>query len=384
MVSTISVTPHAIISRAKQYCYLRERQDYWHFVPHYPYPPEGRRYAIGMQCGGSASTAVCFTLLVHSTHANSDHGGSSEQFILSNSVHPGGKPVYRVMLWYSNPYHFLTGFVEASISNGGLSQPKKFNGGEHPMWLVTDRSPLLSGRESLTGSGMIDAFFDEWLPLFVHECRRQGYFQSKHDELAIKHFVKARSQQKDQNASSCAGEMDMKQYKQILEEADKEAQAYADEMYEEVTSEDGVSTSTGKIGRHLYLDADGNVGGDKLSIQNKQRSCYMDMQHKIVKAKKLNEREQLLKLMNKQMKQAEEERLHLQHVLKLDLKFVEIDADKFAEREWDRRYSSKAKQTVPVVVETPLPAPSNHEDDDERAPAPAENDVPSMSFSGQL
>ena len=25
-------------------------------------------------------------------------------------------PVYRVMLWYNNPYHFFTGFVEASIS----------------------------------------------------------------------------------------------------------------------------------------------------------------------------------------------------------------------------------------------------------------------------
>lgn len=43
------------------------------------------------------------------------------------------------------------------------------------MWLVTSRSPRLSTRgkfsEGFTGVGMIDAFFDYWLPQFVDEVR---------------------------------------------------------------------------------------------------------------------------------------------------------------------------------------------------------------------
>ena len=77
----------------------------------------------------------------------------------------------QVMLWYSNPYHFFTGYVEASISTGGISEPDKFHGGEHPMWLVTSHSPLLNNRKSLVGVGWIDDFFDFWLPFFVKEVR---------------------------------------------------------------------------------------------------------------------------------------------------------------------------------------------------------------------
>ena len=40
------------------------------------------------------------------------------------------------------------------------------------MWLVSGHSPLTAGRLSVTGSGMIDRFFDRWLPLFVDEMRR--------------------------------------------------------------------------------------------------------------------------------------------------------------------------------------------------------------------
>eukprot|EP00959_Pyramimonas_sp_CCMP1952_P317322 6641472-Pyramimonas_sp.AAC.1 len=39
------------------------------------------------------------------------------------------------------------------------------------MWLVTGHSPLLKQRESFTGVGMIDRFFDRWLPRFVDEVR---------------------------------------------------------------------------------------------------------------------------------------------------------------------------------------------------------------------
>jgi hypothetical protein len=122
---------------------------------------------FGMQAGGAAYPAK-FTLLVNVTHADIKAQGSQEQFVLSNSIH---RPVYRVMLWYSNPFHFLTGWVEASISTGGISQPGKNLGGEHPMWLVSGKSFLTSHRDSYTGSGMIDWFFDYWLPVFVHEVR---------------------------------------------------------------------------------------------------------------------------------------------------------------------------------------------------------------------
>merc|ERR1719161_633114 len=41
---------------------------------------------------------------------------------------------------------------------------------------------MTAGRESWTGSGMIDAFFDYWLPVFVHEMRRLTYSQRFQDE----------------------------------------------------------------------------------------------------------------------------------------------------------------------------------------------------------
>jgi len=156
-------TSRIIISRSKQEEHLSQLEHVWDFVPHYPYPPPGRRWANGLQHVGKY-----FHLWVHTTHAISEASGCTEQFVLSNSV---AMPVYRVMLWYSNPYHFFSGFVEASISTGEPSQPDKLHGGEHPMWLITSRSPLLSSRDSSTGVGMIDAFFDYWLPDFV-DCVR--------------------------------------------------------------------------------------------------------------------------------------------------------------------------------------------------------------------
>merc|ERR1712166_519281 len=226
-----------IISRGKQFAYVRCNEDYWNFVPHYPYPPPHRRWAMGLQAGGSCNTPAKFTLLVHATHAISDAGGSegvksTEQFVLSNSVH---SPCYRVMLWYSNPFHFFTGFVEASISNGGDSQPDKFLGGEHPMWLVTGKSPFLSDRDSMTGVGMIDSFFDNWLPIFVHECRRLTHL----DNQMIVH-----------NKS--------------LEDALPIAEKEADALYQEVKDQDGLSVMKKKVGRHLY-DKDG-----KLSVLSRQ------------------------------------------------------------------------------------------------------------------
>lgn len=105
-----------IISQAKQDTPEEtKRIDTWNFVPHYPFPPAHKFWAIGMQ------VATAFSLLVHVTHADAVKdrtNGEQNMFILSNCVE---RPVYRVMLWYNNPFHFLTGYVEASVSNGGKS-----------------------------------------------------------------------------------------------------------------------------------------------------------------------------------------------------------------------------------------------------------------------
>lgn len=84
-------------------------------------------------------SANIVTLLTHSTHAVAEAAGVTEerQFVLSGCTE---RPVWRVMLWYSNPYHFFTGWVEASITHGRPSQVDKVHGGEHPMWLVTTPS----------------------------------------------------------------------------------------------------------------------------------------------------------------------------------------------------------------------------------------------------
>lgn len=211
-----------VISRARHKRERAHRIDLWSFVPHYPYPPADRRWAIGMQAGGTAYPGK-FTLLVHSTHADHARTGTQEQFVLSNSI---ARPVYRVMLWYSNPFHFLTGWVEASISTGLPSQPHKMHGGEHPMWLVSGRTNLTSGRESFTGSGLIDWFFDYWLPVFVHEVRYS---------MLNKMFVKEGKSKED---------------------AHDEALKLADERYQEVTSKDGISEACEKKGRAAYEGKD--------------------------------------------------------------------------------------------------------------------------------
>lgn len=167
-----------IISMTRQERSMQQRINIWSFVPHYPYPPIYRRWALGLQAGGSDYPGK-FTLIVHTTHYDSPYDKYQEEtlgkdappknhYVLSNSCK---RAIYRVMLWYSNPFHFLTGWVEASVSTGEPSQSNKNAGGEHPMWLVTGRTPQVAGRNSWTGSGMIDAFFDYWLPVFVHEMR---------------------------------------------------------------------------------------------------------------------------------------------------------------------------------------------------------------------
>mmetsp|Transcript_100710 Transcript_100710/g.293497 ORF Transcript_100710/g.293497 Transcript_100710/m.293497 type:complete len:474 (+) Transcript_100710:64-1485(+) len=175
-----------IMSRTKQEESLQGALDKWRFVPHYPYPPPWKRWTIGVQAGGNWIPA-CFFLLVHTTHALCKHCDSTEQLVISSSI---AAPLYRVMLWYNNPYHFFTGWVEASITTGKPSQRDKNRGGEHPMWLVTSRSPLLSARGSLTGTGWIDNFFDGWLPRIVDGIRginrSQQAVRDLHEEVISK------------------------------------------------------------------------------------------------------------------------------------------------------------------------------------------------------
>mmetsp|Transcript_15499 Transcript_15499/g.20514 ORF Transcript_15499/g.20514 Transcript_15499/m.20514 type:complete len:441 (+) Transcript_15499:48-1370(+) len=159
-----------LINRTKNTHSTRIRLDMGRFVPHYPYPPPSRNWALGLQAGGNK--LYTSFLLVHTTHFQHEDSiqlRDENALILSNSVEV---PYVRVMLWYNNPYHFVTGYVEAHVSNGRPSQPDKNPAFEHPMWVVTSRSPMLSDRNSWTGIGSIDHFFDSWLPWFVQETRR--------------------------------------------------------------------------------------------------------------------------------------------------------------------------------------------------------------------
>lgn len=169
--SDVANVAREIISQSKQSDRLQHSKDLWSFAPHYPYPPDGRNYAIGIQA--ASNTVAGFFLMVHTTHAlkmNTIEKRDPNYFVFSSSVE---LPVYRVMLWYNNPYHFFTGYVEASISTGGKYQTDKICGGEHPMWILTGRSPMLSCRKSKVGVGAIDHFFDTFLPMFVFEVRKQ-------------------------------------------------------------------------------------------------------------------------------------------------------------------------------------------------------------------
>jgi len=219
-----------IISQARQVRKTANRLNIWSFVPHYPFPPPNRRWALGLQAGGGAYPGK-FTLIVHTTHASSEAKGSTEQFVLSNSC---ALPIYRVMLWYNNPFHFLTGWVEASVSTGMPSQPGKKHGGEHPMWLVCAKTRQASGRDSFTGSGMIDAFFDYWLPVFVHEMRRL------------------------RTLKKLAGHPD----------AEKMALAIADHEYQEVDSKDGISAPKKILDRKNYDAKDTLTEFQKAAAKN--------------------------------------------------------------------------------------------------------------------
>lgn len=137
---------------------LRDRLAPLGFLPHWPHPPEGRRWALGLQVSGVSAQ------LLHATHAA--EGG---HFVLSNSCLV---PAFRTPLWYNNPYHIFTGYAEAQITTGMPSQFDKFRGGEHAMWVLSGHSPLLARRTSLFGVGCIERCAEQWLPRLTYELRR--------------------------------------------------------------------------------------------------------------------------------------------------------------------------------------------------------------------
>lgn len=162
-VDGFDINARKAISRAKHNPSDRQAIDSYFFAPHYPYPPPGRRYAIGMQHTKSVTT------FVHTTHFRSPEVSDEGPIVtLSRSAI---LPLYRVMLWRNNPYHIYTGYVEANISNGLPSQPEKYLSGEHPMWLVNSRNKLAADRNVSISLGSIDNFFDRFLPQFNHFIR---------------------------------------------------------------------------------------------------------------------------------------------------------------------------------------------------------------------
>ena len=211
------------------------------------------------------------------------------------------------------------------------------------MWLVTSKSPLMTGRESLTGSGMIDDFFDEWLPLFVHECRRQGFYQAKHNELAIAQW------NRDKFASIKGSE----EYNQMMLTANAVGKQAADDKYEEVISMDGISAGSGKIGRDKY------GGKDKLTVQQSQDSKYMNLMHSIVDLSAEGERTLLLQRLKKNLANSEENRHHLEHILNLQLDqkcVVEAAHSEFSERRWSGasgEETDQAQSEDTIEVEQP-------------------------------
>ena len=153
-----------IISRVKDTEENRKWIDKQKFAPYYPYPPPGRRYAIGMQFTGAVTT------FCHATHFRSPETSEREGPIASLSS-SCALPFYRVMLWQNNPYHPYTGYVEANLSTGFPSQPEKNLGAEHPMWLINSHNKLSADRQLPHSLGHVDTFFDEFIPHFNHLVR---------------------------------------------------------------------------------------------------------------------------------------------------------------------------------------------------------------------
>ena len=160
-VDVVHEKAREIICRTRQDGRLAKRLDLWRFCPHYPYPPPGRRWANGLQ----AANIVTFVTHVTRSEGPTLSSRSGRSGACGNATSASGQrkgPVDSVELHGAAGLEghalvqqplplFFTGWVEASITNGEPSQTDKVFGGEHPMWLVTCRSPMLSRRDGQIG-----------------------------------------------------------------------------------------------------------------------------------------------------------------------------------------------------------------------------------------
>eukprot|EP00804_Cyclotella_cryptica_P028623 CCRYP_020600-RA/>CCRYP_020600-RA protein AED:0.36 eAED:0.35 QI:126/1/0.33/1/0/0/3/0/414 len=136
------------ISRAKSPDATRRYISSAFFCPHFQYPPptENRFFAVGLE----HSTIAAF---VHATHFQAAPDCIERSISLSypTCISPTAEvPIYRVVLWFNNPYHIYTGVVEANISKG--KQP------EHPMWLISSHNRLAADPRIMLSTGWIDTF----------------------------------------------------------------------------------------------------------------------------------------------------------------------------------------------------------------------------------
>lgn len=148
------------ISRAKSSEATRQYISSAFFCPHFQYPPPNtdRFFAVGLE----HSTIAAF---VHTTHFQTAQD-CMEPISLSypTCISPTAEvPIYRVVLWFNNPYHIYTGVVEANISKG--KQP------EHPMWLISSHNRLAADSRIMLSTGWIDTFFEGFLPHISHYIR---------------------------------------------------------------------------------------------------------------------------------------------------------------------------------------------------------------------
>eukprot|EP00300_Choanocystis_sp_HF-7_P006480 c14735_g1_i1.p1 GENE.c14735_g1_i1~~c14735_g1_i1.p1 ORF type:complete len:460 (+),score=58.78 c14735_g1_i1:137-1381(+) len=160
-------TGRQIISDSKLAPEVRKFVRKYVFVPHYPHPPENRSSALGLQF---TSRTINMT---HSTHLSQwgeigTRPRESCPFVLSNSCL---SPCWRVVLWRNNPYHAVTGFVEANLTTGEPACPERFKGAEHPMLVICGRNYLSSSRSCSFSAVRAERVFNAWLPEFVRTIR---------------------------------------------------------------------------------------------------------------------------------------------------------------------------------------------------------------------
>ncbi|KAL9190341.1 hypothetical protein ACHAXT_007552 [Thalassiosira profunda] len=172
----------AYLSKAK---HSEANREYIHnpllFCPHFPFPPRGKRrkFAIGLEHSGIA----CFVHTRHFKSKPSNYGNGRSESRYLNAAEPPALsrsaevPVYRVILWRSNPYHIYTGVVEASIST-------KQQALEHPMWLISAHNKLACDPKILMSTSWIDLFFDRFIPHLDHFIRMNELGREAADSYA--------------------------------------------------------------------------------------------------------------------------------------------------------------------------------------------------------